>query len=38
MLFSRGFVPDNFGAGITVPIVTDKNGDVNSLDSLISEL
>ena len=33
MLFSHGFVPDNFGAGIIVPLVKDKAGDVNSLDN-----
>jgi hypothetical protein len=33
MLFSHGFVPDNFGAGIIVPLIKDKAGDVNSLDN-----
>ena len=33
MLFHHGFVPDNFGAGIIVPLVKDKAGDVNSLDN-----
>jgi len=30
MILMRGFVPDNFGLGVTVPVVKDKLGDVTA--------
>ena len=37
MLFSailaHGFVPDDFGSGIIVPVVKDKTGIINSVDN-----
>ena len=33
MIFLHGFVPDDFGIGIIIPLVKDKAGDLNSLDN-----
>jgi len=33
MIFVDGFVPDNFGLGITVPIIKDKLGNINSANN-----
>ena len=30
---SHGYVPDNFGKGIIIPLVKDKAEDINSLDN-----
>jgi len=30
MILMHGFVPDNFGLGVTVPVVKDKLGDVTA--------
>ena len=29
----HGFVPDDFGCGLTVPLLKDKTGDVSSLNN-----
>ena len=33
MMYIHGFVPDNFGVGVTVPIVKDKCGNITSADN-----
>ena len=37
LLFSlmclHGFVPDGFGAGVIIPLVKDKSGDLNNIDN-----
>jgi len=33
MIYYHGFVPDDFGKGITIPLVKDKLGDVSSVDN-----
>ena len=33
MIFVHGFVPDNFGLGITVPVIKDKLGNLNSANN-----
>jgi len=33
MIYLHGFVPDDFGNGITIPILKDKLGDVSSVDN-----
>jgi hypothetical protein len=33
MMIAHGYVPDNFGAGVLVPLIKDKAGDINSLDN-----
>jgi len=32
-MYIHGFVPDDFGVGVTVPIVKDKRGDITSADN-----
>ena len=29
----HGFVPDGLGAGIIIPLVKDKSGDLNNIDN-----
>jgi len=29
----RGFVPDKFGTGISIPLIKDKSGDANDLNN-----
>jgi len=33
MIYLHGFVPDDFGKGITIPILKDQAGDVSSFDN-----
>lgn len=33
LIYNHGFVPDNFGKGITFPIIKDKCGDVSNSDN-----
>ena len=33
MIYLHGFVPDDFGKGITIPVLKDKLGDVSSVDN-----
>ena len=33
MIFVHGFVPDNFGLSITVPVIKDKHGNINSANN-----
>jgi len=33
MIFAHGFVPDNFGLGITVPVIKVKLGNINSANN-----
>ena len=33
MMLSHSFVPDSFGAGIVIPVVKDKHGDIGSIDN-----
>lgn len=33
MLFSHSIVPDEFGAGIIIPLLKDKSGNINSVDN-----
>ena len=30
-MIMHGFVPDKFGAGLIVPLVKDKTGDINNV-------
>ena len=31
LLFLQGFVPDGFGAGVIVPLIKDKSGNLNDI-------
>lgn len=33
MIYNHGFVPDDFGKGITIPLVKDKSRDVGNVDN-----
>ena len=30
---THGYVPEGFGLGVTVPLIKDKAGNINSLDN-----
>ena len=38
MILMHGFVPDNFGLGVTVPVVKDKRGHLGQLRVIIDQL
>ena len=33
MIYSHGFVPDDFGKGVTIPIPKDRLGNINNVDN-----
>ena len=32
-MYFHGVVPDNFGAGICIPLLEDKSGDINDVNN-----